>query len=247
MVFTDINVATLVSWFITGVVMMFSGSYFMSKWKFRRYYMYLQDHKKSSSLFQIPTNAYGFIWILVAGSQIAAMVLWTMNYSACRLNTYYVAVVALALGEFLFISMWAPLFARMENPKGAAFTTFVAFACGTAALVLMAITTASNDTNCTFDGNSYRGPGIAACILWGGPLLWLILVFAITVTVSRHRHFHYHHWLHHHHFPYVTHKHTAQEEERFHPPSRGYEQHYGGVDSELGAPLKQRSANLKPQ
>jgi hypothetical protein len=34
--FTDNNVNTLVAWFITGVVMMFSGSYFMSKWKFRK-------------------------------------------------------------------------------------------------------------------------------------------------------------------------------------------------------------------
>jgi NADH:ubiquinone oxidoreductase subunit 5 (subunit L)/multisubunit Na+/H+ antiporter MnhA subunit len=44
MTFTDVNVATLVAWFITGVVMMFSGSYFMSKWKFRKYYHYLQMH-----------------------------------------------------------------------------------------------------------------------------------------------------------------------------------------------------------
>jgi len=245
MVFTDVNVATLVSWFITGVVMIFSGSYFMSKWKFRRYYMHLQEHRKASVFFKISANLYGLIWMLFAAAQIAAMVLWTMNYVRCN-NTYYVAVVALALGEFLFVSMWAPLFARLGTPVGAAITNVIAFACGAAALILMCIIVASDGPNCTFEGTSYRGPGIAACVVWGLPIFWLVVVFAISVAVARRKHFHYDHWLHHHHFPYV-HKHNVQEQEvvPHHQQQHNAYQSYG-IESGITVPLK-RSANLKPQ
>jgi hypothetical protein len=267
MTFTDVNVATLVSWFITGVVMMFSGSYFMSKWKFRKYYHWLQ--MQVGGVFNFPRNGFGLMWLLIAGSQIAAMVLWTMNYVTCQ-NTYYVTVVALALLEFVFISMWAPLFVRMNRPGSAFFTALVTFAAAVTALVLMCITVVRNDPGCVFDAAGSKTPGIVACALWGWPILWFLVVIIMTYRVYRStfsdmdpaEHLTYKHWIHHHLIPYMrkerkhlnydSDEHRAEHKRRRrHHPHRhrkGYNSYYGGgQDAEIGAPLKQRTANLKPQ
>jgi hypothetical protein len=257
--FTDVNVAGLVAWFITGLVMFFSGSYFMSKWKFRKYYHYLQIH--AGGLFRFPRNGFGVIWMLIAGSQIAAMVLWTMNYQFCD-NTYYVTVVALALAEFLFISMWAPLFVRMNRPGAAAFVVFLTLAAGGIAVGLMAGTVVRNNAGCTFDAAGSKTPGILACILWGWPLLWFLVVFFMTLRVARAHKLTYKHWLHHHLIPFLRKERkfiNYDDEEharhhRTHRRRRSYDSYYGtgnassssSHDSEIGQPLKQRSANLRP-
>jgi hypothetical protein len=197
MTFTDVNVAALVSWFITGIVMMFSASAFMTKWKFRRYYSFLR--LKAGGVFCFPKQAFGMMWLLIAGSQIAAMVLWTMNYQFCD-NTYYITVVALALAEFLFVSMWAPLFIRMNRPGAAAFATLLALVSGGIALGFMAGTVVRNNVGCTFSVDGSKLPGIVACVLWGWPLLWLLIAFYMTLRVARSEdhHLYYKHFVHHH-------------------------------------------------
>jgi tryptophan-rich sensory protein len=260
--FTDNNVNTLVAWFITGVVMMFSGSYFMSKWKFRKYYRWLQI--EVGGVFNFPRDAFGLVWLLIAGSQIAAMVLWTMNYMGCE-NTYYIVVVAMALVEFVFISMWAPLFVRMNKPGAAFLTSLVVLASAIVALVLMCITIVRNDPSCIFGPGAIKTPGIVACALWGWPILWFLIVVVMTYRVYRSTfcketedHLTYRHWEHHHLIPHrkghrdfvnyrdKDHKHEYKMGRR-HRRRKGVEYHYGGGDAEIGQPLKQRSANLKPQ
>jgi tryptophan-rich sensory protein len=265
--FTDNNVNTLVSWFITGVVMMFSGSYFMSKWKFRKYYHWLQ--LQVGGVFNFPRNGFGLMWLLIAGSQIAAMVLWTMNYMGCE-NTYYVVVVAMALLEFVFISMWAPLFVRMNRPGSAFFTSLIVLASAIVALVLMCVTVVRNDPPCIFGPGAIKTPGIVACALWGWPILWFLVVVVMTYRVYRSTfsddprdHLTYKHWVHHHLTPYMRgqrphinydsdeHRNAhKRRHRRQHRPRKGYDSYYGAAgvaDAEIGAPLKQRSANLKPQ
>lgn len=263
--FTDNNVNTLVAWFITGVVMMFSGSYFMSKWKFRKYYHWLQ--MQVGGVFNFPRNGFGLMWLLIAGSQIAAMVLWTMNYMGCE-NTYYIVVVAMALTEFVFISMWAPLFVRMNRPGSAFFTSLVVLASAIVALVLICITVVRNDPACIFGAGAIKTPGIVAAALWGWPILWFIVVVVMTYRVYRSTftdvdpadHLTYKHWMHHHLIPYMRkershinynsedHRNEYKRKRRHtHRHRKGYNSYYGGGDAEIGAPLKQRSANLKPQ
>jgi tryptophan-rich sensory protein len=260
--FTDNNVNTLVAWFITGVVMMFSGSYFMSKEKFRKYYRWLQ--MEAGGVFNFPRNGFGLMWLLIAGSQIAAMVLWTMNYMGCE-NTYYVVVVAMALLEFVFISMWAPLFVRMNKLGAALFTSFIVLASAIVALVLICITVVRNDPPCIFGPGDIKTPGIVAAALWGWPILWFLVVFIMTYRVyrstfeSKEDHLTYKHWMHHNWKPHMQghrhHPNYATKEEydsrhrhrMFHRHRKSHSSPYGGADAEIGQPLRQRSANLKPQ
>lgn len=203
-----------------------------------------------------PRNGFGLMWLLIAGSQITAMVLWTMNYQFCD-NTYYIAVVALALAEFLFISMWTPLFVRMNRPGAAAFAAFLTLATGIVALVFIGITVARNNAGCTFDAAGSKTPGIVAAVLWGWPLLWFLVVFFMTLRVARAHRLTYKHWLHHHLIPYLRKErvHVNYDNEdhkrhhRAHRRRRSYDSYYGAEQvrqQEIGQPLKSRSANLRP-
>lgn len=94
MTFTDVNVATLVAWFITGVVMMFSGSYFMSKWKFRKYYHYLQMQAGGEPRKKISVCSHGaprarrvkrciFFWFLVLKKTKVSLCSLEMALGSC--------------------------------------------------------------------------------------------------------------------------------------------------------------------
>jgi hypothetical protein len=115
------------------------------------------------------------MWLLIAGSLIASMTLWTINYSACN-NTYYVVVVALTLFKLVMLAMWAPLFIKMKRYRGAFVVLLLAIAAAVTSLVLMALTVSYSGGGCIAD----KAGGIAAAVLYGWPILWYILAAYIS-------------------------------------------------------------------
>lgn len=185
--FTEVNVNTLVSWLAATIVFLFSGSYLMG-YHFRKYYRWLRDFVELA----IPGMwVYGLVWVLIAGMIVASMTLYTMFYEFCN-NTYYIIVIAMALTTLVMLSAWAPLMIRVGSTRAAMWSTIVAAAAAIVALVLMALSTASNDAGCHADD---RTPGILACIFWGVPIVWYLVAIMITWRIdSLGREYQYKRW-----------------------------------------------------
>lgn len=165
------NVNTLVAWFSTVVLFLYSASHLMSR-KWRKYYhfvIHIRDPMSGSRyVWGAPhPRTYGVMWALIAGSLVASMTLWTINYSACN-NTYYVTVVALTLFLLVALSMWGPVFIKMKSAIGGLITLAFAWAAAVTALVLMALTVSDTRPGCIAD----KTGGIVAVVLYGWPILW---------------------------------------------------------------------------
>lgn len=174
--FTEVNVNTLVSWLAATIVFLFSGSHLMG-WHFRKYYRWLRDTIELN----VPAMwMYGLVWVLITGMIVASMTLFTMFYEFCN-NTYYIVVIAMALTTLVMLSAWAPLMIRVGSARAAMWSTIVAAAAAITALVLMALSTASNDAGCHADD---RTPGILACIFWGVPIVWYVIAIIITWRID---------------------------------------------------------------
>lgn len=144
----------------------------MSK-KWRSYYHFMMHYRSRDTGRKIIWGAvhpatYGWMWALVAGSIITAMVLFTTNYSTCN-NNFYVAVTALTLFAITALSMWGPLFIKMRNPGAGLGVTLAAWAAQIIALVFIILATVNDTASCSAD----KAPGIAACVLYGWPILWV--------------------------------------------------------------------------
>jgi hypothetical protein len=180
MVFTDVNATTLVSWFTTCIIFIFSASLFMSK-NFKRYYCTMMESMWSDSnckaINWAPTpRVFGLVWILIAGFKVTSTTIWTMNYSLCT-NTYFIVFVSLTLAELVGLASWAPLFIKWGKPYAAFRMVFFAMLCAIVNTVLMAISLSLNPATlnpqdaCIADKTS----GIIAVVLYAVPILWYMI------------------------------------------------------------------------
>lgn len=165
------NVNTLVAWFATVILFLYSASHLMSR-KWRNYYHFMIHFRNPDSgrryVWGAPhARTYGIMWALIAGSLVASMTLWTINYSACD-NTYYIAVVALTLFVLVALSMWGPAFIKMKSARGGLVVTLAAWGAAIAAVVMMALTVSYTRPGCIAD----KAGGIVAVVLYGWPILW---------------------------------------------------------------------------
>jgi tryptophan-rich sensory protein len=174
--FTESNVNTLVSWLAATIVFLYGGSHLMG-YHFRKYYRWLLEYIE---LGIPPMWVYGLVWVLISAMIVASMTLWTMFYEYCN-NTYYIVIVVMALTTLVFLSAWAPLMIRAGNARAATWSIVLATCAAIAALVLMALNTASNEAGCRSDD---RTPGILACIFWGVPIIWYIVAIMITWRID---------------------------------------------------------------
>jgi hypothetical protein len=169
MVFTDINATTLVAWFTTCIVFIFSSLLFMSK-KFQQYYMKI---KASGEISWAPSVGwFSFCWTATVALKITSTTLWTMNYSLCT-NTYFIVFVSLTLAELASLASWGPLFIKWGKPEAAFRMVFFAMLCAITNTVLMAIsvtldpTTVNPQDACIANKTS----GILAVVLYAVPIL----------------------------------------------------------------------------